>query len=64
MYEIVEKKVLSETVKLMKIKALLVAKKAKDGQLIPILRKNRFYKCISSHYFDDENLLNLNSQLY
>ena len=37
MYEIVEKKVLSENVKLMKIKALLVAKKAKAGQFI-ILR--------------------------
>ena len=37
MYEIVEKKVLSETVKLMKIKAPLVAKKAKAGQFI-ILR--------------------------
>jgi ferredoxin/flavodoxin---NADP+ reductase len=37
MYEIVEKKVLSETVKLMKIKALLVAKKAQAGQFI-ILR--------------------------
>jgi len=34
MYEIVEKKVLSETVKLMKIKAPLVAKKAKAGQFI------------------------------
>jgi ferredoxin--NADP+ reductase len=37
MYEIVEKKVLSENVKLMKIKASLVAKKAKAGQFI-ILR--------------------------
>jgi ferredoxin--NADP+ reductase len=37
MYEILEKKVLSETVKLMKIKAPLVAKKAKAGQFI-ILR--------------------------
>jgi ferredoxin--NADP+ reductase len=37
MYEIVEKQVLSETVKLMKIKAPLVAKKAKAGQFI-ILR--------------------------
>jgi ferredoxin--NADP+ reductase len=37
MYEIIEKKVLSETVKLMKIKAPLVAKKAKAGQFI-ILR--------------------------
>ncbi|MCK5261016.1 MAG: sulfide/dihydroorotate dehydrogenase-like FAD/NAD-binding protein [Thermoplasmatales archaeon] len=37
MYKIVEKKVLSETVKLMKIKALLVAKKAQAGQFI-ILR--------------------------
>ena len=37
MYEIVEKKVLSETVKLMKIKAPLVAKKAQAGQFI-ILR--------------------------
>ena len=37
MYEIVEKTVLSETVKLMKIKAPLVAKKAKAGQFI-ILR--------------------------
>jgi len=37
MYEIVEKKVLSENVKLMKIKAPLVAKKAKAGQFI-ILR--------------------------
>jgi ferredoxin--NADP+ reductase len=37
MYEIVEKKVLSETVKLMKIKAPIVAKKAKAGQFI-ILR--------------------------
>ena len=37
MYEIVEKKVLSNNVKLMKIKALLVAKKAKAGQFI-ILR--------------------------
>ena len=34
MYEIVEKKVLSETVKLMKIKAPLVAKKAQAGQFI------------------------------
>ncbi len=37
MYEIVEKRVLSETVKLMKIKAPLVAKKAQAGQFI-ILR--------------------------
>jgi len=37
MYEIVEKKVLSETVKQMKIKAPLVAKKAQPGQFI-ILR--------------------------
>jgi len=37
MYEILEKKVLSETVKLMKIKAPLVAKKAQPGQFI-ILR--------------------------
>ncbi|KON27444.1 ferredoxin-NADP reductase [miscellaneous Crenarchaeota group archaeon SMTZ-80] len=37
MYEITEKKVLSETVKLMKIKAPLVAKKAQPGQFI-ILR--------------------------
>jgi len=37
MYEILEKEVLSETVKLMKIKAPLVAKKAKAGQFI-ILR--------------------------
>ena len=37
MYEILEKKVLSETVKLMKIRAPLVAKKAKAGQFI-ILR--------------------------
>jgi len=37
MYEIVEKKVLSETVKLMEIKAPLVAKKAQAGQFI-ILR--------------------------
>lgn len=37
MYEIVEKQVLSETVKLMKIKAPLVAKKAQAGQFI-ILR--------------------------
>ncbi len=37
MYEILEKKVLSETVKLMKIKAPLVAKKALPGQFI-ILR--------------------------
>jgi ferredoxin--NADP+ reductase len=37
MYEIVEKKVLSETVKLMKIKAPLVAKKAQAGQFV-ILR--------------------------
>ena len=37
MYKIVEKQVLSETVKLMKIKAPLVAKKAKAGQFI-ILR--------------------------
>jgi NAD(P)H-flavin reductase len=31
MYEILEKKVMSETVKLMKIKAPLVASKAKPG---------------------------------
>jgi ferredoxin--NADP+ reductase len=37
MYEILEKKILSETVKLMKIKAPLVAKKANAGQFI-ILR--------------------------
>jgi len=37
MYEILEKKILSETVKLMKIKAPLVAKKAQPGQFI-ILR--------------------------
>jgi ferredoxin--NADP+ reductase len=37
MYEILEKKVLSDTVKLMKVKAPLVAKKAKAGQFI-ILR--------------------------
>jgi len=37
MYEILEKKVLSDTVKLMKIKAPLVAKKAQAGQFI-ILR--------------------------
>ena len=37
MYPIVEKRVLSETVKLMKIKAPLVAKKARAGQFI-ILR--------------------------
>jgi len=37
MYEIIEKKILSETVKLMKIKAPLVAKKALAGQFI-ILR--------------------------
>ena len=37
MYEILEKKVMSDTVKLMKIKAPLVAKKAKAGQFI-ILR--------------------------
>ena len=37
MYEIIEKKVLSENVKLMKIKAPLVAKKAQAGQFI-ILR--------------------------
>jgi len=37
MYQIVEKKILSETVKLMKVKAPLVAKKAKAGQFI-ILR--------------------------
>lgn len=37
MYEILEKKVLSDTVKLMKIKASLVAKKAQAGQFI-ILR--------------------------
>lgn len=39
MYEIVEKKVLSDAVKLMKIKASLVAKKALPGQFI-ILRIN------------------------
>ena len=39
MYEILEKKVLSETVKLMKIKAPMVAKKAKAGQFV-ILRIN------------------------
>lgn len=39
MYEILEKKILSDTVKLMKIKATLVAKKAKAGQFI-ILRIN------------------------
>jgi len=37
MYEILEKKILSDTVKLMKIKAPLVAKKAQPGQFI-ILR--------------------------
>ena len=37
MYKILEKQVMSETVKLMKIKAPLVAKKAKAGQFI-ILR--------------------------
>ena len=37
MYEILEKRVLSDTIKLMKIKAPLVAKKAKPGQFI-ILR--------------------------
>jgi len=37
MYKILEKKILSETVKLMKIKAPMVAKKAKPGQFI-ILR--------------------------
>ena len=37
MYEILERKVMSETVKLMKIKAPLVAKKAKAGQFV-ILR--------------------------
>jgi ferredoxin--NADP+ reductase len=37
MYEILEKKVLSETVKLMEVKAPLIAKKAKAGQFI-ILR--------------------------
>jgi len=37
MYEILDKKILSDTVKLMKIKAPLVAKKAKAGQFI-ILR--------------------------
>ncbi|UCF50317.1 MAG: sulfide/dihydroorotate dehydrogenase-like FAD/NAD-binding protein [Thermoplasmatales archaeon] len=37
MYEILEKKILSDTVKLMKVKAPLVAKKAKAGQFI-ILR--------------------------
>jgi ferredoxin/flavodoxin---NADP+ reductase len=37
MYPIVEKKVLSENVKLLKIKAPLVAKKAQPGQFI-ILR--------------------------
>ena len=39
MYEILEKRVLSDTVKLMKIKAPLVARKAKPGQFI-ILRIN------------------------
>jgi len=39
MYEIIDKKILSDTVKLMKIKAPLVAKKAKAGQFI-ILRIN------------------------
>lgn len=39
MYEIIEKRVLSDAVKLMKIKAPLVAKKAKAGQFI-ILRIN------------------------
>jgi len=39
MYPIVEKKALSENVKLLKIKALLVAKKARPGQFI-ILRIN------------------------
>jgi len=34
MYEIIEKKVLSETVKLMKIKAPLIANKAQAGQFI------------------------------
>jgi ferredoxin--NADP+ reductase len=37
MYPIIEKKILSENVKLMKIKAPLVAKKAEPGQFI-ILR--------------------------
>ena len=37
MYKILEKKVMSETVKLMKIKAPIVAKKAQAGQFI-ILR--------------------------
>ncbi len=36
MYKILEKKVLSETVKLMEIKAPLVAKKAQAGQFIII----------------------------
>lgn len=36
MYEIIEKKVLSETVKLMKIKAPLIAKKAQAGQFVII----------------------------
>ncbi|MDG6218414.1 MAG: sulfide/dihydroorotate dehydrogenase-like FAD/NAD-binding protein, partial [Candidatus Thermoplasmatota archaeon] len=39
MYKIVEKKTLSKTVKLMVVKAPLVAKKAKPGQFI-ILRIN------------------------
>jgi len=34
MYEILEKKVMSEAVKLMKIKAPLVAKKALAGQFV------------------------------
>jgi ferredoxin--NADP+ reductase len=37
MYEILEKKILSENVKLIKVKAPLVARKAKAGQFI-ILR--------------------------
>jgi len=37
MYEILEKKVLSETVKLMEVKAPLIAKKAKAGQFIILL---------------------------
>jgi ferredoxin/flavodoxin---NADP+ reductase len=39
MYEILKKQVLSDTVKLMKIKAPMVAKNAKPGQFI-ILRIN------------------------
>jgi len=40
MYPIIEKKVLSENVKLMKIKALLVAKKAQVGQFIIRIDEN------------------------